>query len=245
MKYIKKILIFVIVGLLSLMLFNVDVNAKPLVLSNGNTVYYKGTTIAVEVPETYEMQDSYFRGVWVTPLAGCLPSCSNSSIERYKTEILEMFDVMEYYNLNALIYHIRIMNDALYPSALNPKSGYMSTTTDMLEWVIEECHKRSIEFHAWLNPYRVMSSGGTNLESIANSIKAKCPANIGSDAANLLMNSSGGVILNPGLPEVRDFIVDTCMEVIEKYDVDAIHFDDYFYITGVDDESTRHSVLHA
>ena len=239
MTYLKKLFIFVFVGVLSLMLFNVNVNAKPLVLSNGNTVYYKGTTIAVEVPEQYEMQDSYFRGVWVTPLAGCLPSCSKSSEEKYKAEILEMFDVMEYYNLNALIYHIRIMNDALYPSQLNPKSGYMSTTTDMLEWVIDECHKRSIEFHAWLNPYRVMSSGGSNLESIANNIKSKCPANIGSDPKNLLMNESGGVILNPGLPEVRDFIVDTCMEVIENYDVDAIHFDDYFYITGVDDESTR------
>ena len=239
MNFIKKLFLLLFVCVFTLTLVSFNVNAKPLVLSNGKTVYYKGTTIAVEIPEDYEMQDTYFRGIWVTPLAGCLPSCSKTTEEKYKKEILEMFDVMEYYNLNALIYHIRIMNDALYPSTLNPKSGYMSTSTDMLKWVIDECHNRGIEFHAWMNPYRVTSSGASDLNSIANGIKAKCPTNIGSDPANLLMNSSGGVILNPGLPEVRDFIVDTCMEVIENYDVDAIHFDDYFYITGVNDDDTR------
>ena len=239
MKILKKLGIFLLLGFFTLISFNLSVNAENLVLSDGTTVYYKGTTIAVEVPEDYKMQDTYFRGVWVTPLAGCLPSCSSSSEANYRKEILEMFDVMEYYGLNALIYHIRIMNDALYPSKLNPKSNYMTTNTDMLEWVIEECHNRGIEFHAWMNPYRVKSSGGSDLNAIANNIKNKCPNNIGSNPDNLLMNSSGGFILNPGLPEVRDFIVETCMEVIKNYDVDAIHFDDYFYITGVDDTSTR------
>ena len=238
MNFIKKLCVFLFVGLFGLMLCSFNVDAKPLKLSNGKTVYYKGTEIAVEIPDTYEMQDTYFRGVWVTPLAGCLPSCSSSNEAKYKQEILEMFDVMEYYELNALIYHIRIMNDALYPSKYNPASPYMTTSTDMLAWVIDECHKRGIEFHAWMNPYRIMSSGGTDLNKIANDIRMKKPANIGANAANLLMNSSGGVILNPGIPAVRDFIVKSCMEVIENYDVDAIHFDDYFYITGVDDSDT-------
>ena len=212
---------------------------EQLYLSNGTPMYYKGTDTPVMIPDSFEMQETYYRGCWVTPLAGCVPKCTDSSINSYKNEILEMFDVMEYYNLNALIFHIRIYNDALYPSDLNPKSSYMQTSQDLLPWIIEECHKRGIEFHAWLNPYRVKSSGGTTVEEEANKIKAKCPANVGSNPDNLLINSSGGVILNPGIPEVRDFIVDSCMEVIEKYDVDAIHFDDYFYITGVDDSSTQ------
>ena len=182
--------------------------------------------------------DRYYRGVWVTPLAGSVPSCTNSNIESYKKAILKMYDVMEFYGLNSLVFHIRINNDALYSSKLNPKSPYYTSDTDLLPWVIEEAHKRGIEFHAWLNPYRIKSSGGGTVEEEASKIQAKCPANIGSNPQNLLRNSKGGVILNPGIPEVREFIIDTCMEVVENYDVDAIHFDDYFYIESVDDSET-------
>ncbi len=205
-----------------------------LVLSNGKTIYYKNTDIAVQIPNEYQMQDQYFRGAWVTPLAGSIPSFSTEA--KYKAEIQEMLDVLEYYNCNAVIFHIRIMNDALYPSELNPRSGYLNTSLDMLPYVIEECHKRGIEFHAWMNPYRVTASGG-NVDKIVASYKSKAPKNPASDAANLLSNSSGGVILNPALPNVRQFIIDTVIEVMENYDIDAIHFDDYFYITGVDDDS--------
>lgn len=220
-----------------LMIFGIYVvNAKniDLVLTNGTTVYYKGTNIAVKIPEEYKMPETYFRGAWVTPLAGSLPSYSTK--EAYKREINEMFDILEYYNCNAVVFHIRIMNDALYPSKLNPKSGYMNTNEDMLSWVIEESHKRGIEFHAWLNPYRVQASGSTDLTRITNKYKSY-PNNPASNADNLLVNNAGGVILNPCLENVRQFIVDTVVEVMDNYDVDAIHFDDYFYISDVDDES--------
>jgi len=215
-----------------------EIEMEPMVTSNGTYVYYKHDGSNVMLPTEYDY-DTYFRSVWVTPLAGCIPSYSNDT--QYKREILEIFDVMEYYNLNALIFHIRIMNDALYASKLNPTSGYLDASWDVLEWIIDECHKRGYEFHAWMNPYRVKASGATSVESEAQKIKNKCPANVGSNPANLLINSSGGVILNPGLEVVRQFIVDTCMEVIENYDVDAIHFDDYFYITGVDDSALYNS----
>lgn len=182
--------------------------------------------------------DRYYRGVWVTPLAGNIPSCTNSSIDNYKAHINRLLDVMEFYKMNSLVFHLRIMNDALYPSNLNPRSNYYTADTDLIPWIIDECHKRGIEFHAWLNPYRVKSSGGKTVEEEAERIKGLCPANVGSKAENLLRNSSGGVILNPGIPEVREFIIATCMELIEKYDVDAIHFDDYFYIENVDDSET-------
>lgn len=184
--------------------------------------------------------DRYYRGVWVTPLAGNIPSCTNNTIDNYKAHITRMLDVMEFYNMNCVVFHIRIMNDALYPSKLNPRSNYNTADTDLLPWIIEECHKRGIEFHAWLNPYRVKSSGGGTVEEEAAKIAAKCPQNVGSKAENLLRNdSNGGIILNPGIPEVRQFIIDTCMEIIENYDVDAIHFDDYFYIENVVDDDTR------
>ena len=230
----KKIVLFFSLVLILLCTFLTgNASTHNLVLSNGNTIYYKGTDIAVQIPNEYEMQDQYFRGAWVTPLAGSIPSFSTEA--KYKAEIQEMLDVLEYYNCNAVIFHIRIMNDALYPSKLNPRSGYLNSSLDMLPYVIEECHKRGIEFHAWMNPYRVTASGG-NVENIVNRYKSSAPLNPASDAANLLSNSAGGVILNPALENVRQFIIDTVIEVMENYEIDAIHFDDYFYITGVEDD---------
>ena len=239
-RIIPKILSVIIMSLLLVgTALSVSGADHPLVLSNGKTVYYSGTNTEVMIPENYEMQDQYLRGAWVTPLAGSIPGFKNES--QYKQEILEVFEVLEYYNCNAMVFHIRIMNDALYPSELNPKSGYMNTNVDYLTWVIDECHKRGIEFHAWLNPYRVQASGSKTLEQIANTYKQTAPKNPASDVKNMLRNSSGGVILNPGLQNVRDFIIDTCMEIVEKYDVDAIHFDDYFYISDVDDNDLYQS----
>lgn len=104
----------------------------------------------------------------------------------------------------------------------------------LLSGLIYECHQRGIEFHAWLNPYRI-SADGSNSQYAAEALPAVNPAN----DENNLIKVGNNVIFDPGIPEVRDFIVDTCMELIENYDVDAIHFDDYFYIDGADDTSTR------
>lgn len=231
----KKIFIIILTLFMFFGLYKVNAKNNDLVLSNGNTVYYSGTNIAVQIPTEYNALNQYFRGAWVTPLAGSIPSYKNET--QYKNEILEMFDILEYYNINALIFHIRIMNDALYPSKLNPRSSYLDSSTDMLPWIIEESHKRGIEFHAWMNPYRVQASGSKDLSKITAKY-ASYKNNPASDASNLLMNSkNGGVILNPCLENVRKFIIDTVIEVLDNYDVDAIHFDDYFYIDNVDDDA--------
>ena len=120
---------------------------------------------------------------------------------------------METYGLNCIIFHVRTHNNALYKSELNPIATWFENvdfdTFDPLEWAIEETHKRGIEFHAWLNPYRVSDS------FCAEDYPEGNPAN---DSANLLSNGSG-TILNPGIQANRDFIVDSCMEVVENYDV--------------------------
>ena len=203
----------------------------------GNNIYYRNSTTNVLIPDA--LCDSLYgmRAAWVSVITDCVEKFKNEA--QYKANIIDMLDVLNHYNFNAVMFHIRIYNDAYYPSVLNPRAYNMDTDLDMLSWTISECHKRGIEFHAWMNPYRVQSSGGTDLNAIANKIKSRCAANIGSDPQYLLGNSSGGVILNPGMPEVRDFLVQTCMEVVENFDVDAIHFDDYFYIDGVDDSKTR------
>ena len=177
---------------------------------------------ALTVKAEYVNPDTEFRAAWITTLVGDVNPYSSE--ESFKTEMTNVLDMMDYYNLNAMIFHIRTHNNALYNSNLNPIASWWKTVNfeafDPLKWLIAECHKRGIEFHAWMNPYRVNSTLYGETLPIEN------PAN----NPNNLLTYSGNTILNPGLPEVRQYLIDSVLEVIENYDVDAIHFDDYFYI---------------
>lgn len=241
---IKKILSFIllILSIFCLSFTNIKTNASTeyeyITTSKGSYLTYRGTNIKVEVPLTYTKQTTEFRGVWVSPYAGDVTGYTLTK-ESWQNELLSVLDNMEKLNLNAIIFHLRTHNDALYDTDLAPKSSYVSAANfdewDYLPWFIEECHKRGIEFHAWLNPYRI-SSTATTMNKILNTYEAyrKNPAR---KQENVLIGKSGA-ILDPGRPEVKEFLVDVCMEIIKKYDVDAIHFDDYFYIDGVDDSAT-------
>jgi len=239
---LKKILSLTIILCFVLMMINVkvDVNAYtlvPLTSSTGSNITYRSTSTQVYTPDVYEKQKYDFRGMWVSPYAGDISTFY--SLTSFQSTMNTVLNKMETFNMNALVFHIRIKNDALYPSQYNIKSTYMGYTpnssTDPITWLVGECHRRGIEFHAWMNPYRVETSA-TALSTIASRY-ASCPNNPASSTANLLLGTNG-VILNPGLPNVRTFLVNTVMEVIQNYDVDAIHFDDYFYISGVNDAAT-------
>ena len=241
-KILFKHFILVIIMVLSFVLFNININASSeyhnILRADGNYVTYRGTNTLVEVPNTYNDPTTEYRGVWVSAFAGDIRGYKGSKAE-CQSELLAVLENMEKFNLNTVVFHIRTHNDAFYNTNLAPKSSYISNadfrTWDYLEWFIDECHQRGIEFHAWLNPYRISSTKTT-----WNDVKSKYqnyPFNPASKEENVLIGSSGA-ILDPGRPAVRDYLVDACMEVIEKYDVDAIHFDDYFYIDGIDDSKT-------
>ena len=234
----KKIFtIFTIITLVLISVVTVNGVLTPLQKTNGSgNLNYKGTDDPILINNTYEYTDSEFRAVWITPLAGNIPKYTSQT--QYKNVMTQVFDNMEEYNLNVLIYHVRIMNDALYESELNNWSSYYHRNPDWeaLPWIIEEAHKRGIEFHAWMNPYRITNSYTGSVESYANSVSNS--KNAASNPENILKGGNS-LILNPGEPAVRNFIVDTVEEFVNKYDVDAIHFDDYFYISGVDDSTSR------
>ena len=158
---------------------------------------------------------------------------SYTTDEKFKSDYTAILDNMESWGLNTIVFHIRTHNNAMYKSLLNPKASFWANVDfnrfDPLEWAITETHKRGMEFHAWMNPYRIKDT------YVNGSYPEGNPAN---DSNNILVGSNGS-ILDPGLPNVRKFIVDTCMEVINNYDVDAINFDDYFYIAGCHDTNTR------
>ena len=226
--------------LVVIMLFIIPVKAattkSPLMKGDGSGfVTHLGSSEIVEVNSVYEEKATEFRGVWVSPLVGNLGKYISK--DQYKNEIISILDTMDYYNMNVMIFHIRIMNDAFYKSNYNKWSSYYSNNPDWeaLTWIIEECHKRGIEFHAWMNPYRVTNNVNRDLTELASEFPALNPA---SNPDNMLKGTNS-IILNPGIPAVRDFLLNTCEEVIKNYDVDAIHFDDYFYDAGVDDSKTR------
>lgn len=246
MKILKKgffVLLLLLQVITTIGIVNInasDITMIPILRADGNgNVKYRGTSIDVMMPDKYITPETDFRAVWISAMVNDIGSYS--SINQYKLQMLQVFETMQYFNLNVMIFHMRMHNDAMYKSNLNPLSHHFNKVNfeefDPITWVIEECHKRGIEFHAWLNPYRISSSGLGGL-SYTEYAKRFPSYNIASNPNNLLASTSG-VILNPGEPAVRNFLINTCLEIAENYNVDAIHFDDYFYLSGVDDLVTR------
>ncbi|HHU55348.1 MAG TPA: family 10 glycosylhydrolase [Acholeplasmataceae bacterium] len=201
-----------------------------LVTADGKKVTYRNSTEPVMIPTTYNTPERDFRGVWVSQYAGDVKNYTTK--ESFQAELLSVLDTMEKYRLNTIIYHLRIMNDALYDTKLSPQGSWIKgldfNEWDYLEWFIDEVHRRGMEFHAWLNPYRIQNSVAS--PKVISERYKDYPLNPASNPENILVGNSGA-ILNPGEPAVREFVIDTCMELIAKYDIDAIHFDDYFYIS--------------
>ncbi|MBE6124368.1 MAG: hypothetical protein E7184_02350 [Erysipelotrichaceae bacterium] len=196
---------------------------------------YRGTNIEVKFPEEYVRKEKEFRGVWVTPICNDFTPSTNK--EEMKSELNRIIKKMKEYHLNAIVFHIRNFNNAYYKTDKAPmdKSFGDFKTWDYLKWFIKECHKNNIEFHAWLNPYRIKNYGypaDVKEEDVAKEYQ-DYPLNPASNKDNILITyrneESRGAILNPCKEEVRKHIIDVCMEVIRNYDIDAIHFDDYFY----------------
>ena len=146
-----------------------------------------------------------------------------------KKAIIAYFDSFQEANLNAVFFHVRTTCDAFYKSKYEPWSHFLSTERgadpgwDPLEFAIEEAHKRGMELHAWLNPYRISFSE-------AQSVAATSPTDYVNTHPEWVMSYSDNVkILNPGLPEVTERIADVVEDIITNYDVDGIVLDDYFY----------------
>ncbi|MDL2292066.1 family 10 glycosylhydrolase [Acholeplasma sp. OttesenSCG-928-E16] len=199
---------------------------------NGSYVNYYKTSTPVKLPTSYSEKSNELRAVWVSTVSN-IDIVKHSSEEQYKGVINTILDNVKNNNLNAIFFQVRPMNDAFYESDYAPFSRYLtgaegvSPGWDVLEYIIDEAHRRGIEFHAWLNPYRVSSTTGvpkeTQLSSLANNNFARMNPSL------VMEDNDGKLILNPGEPEVVEYISNVVDELITKYKVDGIHFDDYFY----------------
>ena len=180
--------------------------------------------------ESSNERTQQFRAVWSSPWGGDSDLITYISKEDFIDKMTYILDTLKMYNMNTIIYHVRTHNDALYESKYNPISPYWSDVNfkdfDPLKWMIKETHRRGIDFHAWMNPYRI-KTGYVPVEDIVEQYKDyENPAN---DTKNFLVGVNC-IFMDPGLETVRNFIDTTIQEFLEKYDdVDAIHFDDYFY----------------
>lgn len=169
-----------------------------------------------------------FRAVWVATVANIdWPSKPGLSTEQQKKEVVDILNLHQKNGMNAIILQIRPSADAFYKSELEPWSRYLTGTAgkapnpfyDPLQFWIEQCHQRNMEFHAWLNPYRVAQNASEPLA--ATHIAFKHP--------DWIINYGGKLYFDPGIPATRDFVVKVVNDIVARYDVDAIHFDDYFY----------------
>jgi len=192
--------------------------------------------ISFQYAFSQESNKREFRGVWIATVENIdWPSSKNLSTEKQKEEILILLDNFKSLNFNAIIFQIRPSADAFYNSKYEPWSAYLSGTNDKapipyydpLAFIIEETHKRGMEFHAWLNPYRAIVK---YKEFQSN------PFRLTYEKPEWFINYGDNKYFNPGLPKVREYTNKIVADIVQNYDVDAIHFDDYFYPYKIKDE---------
>ena len=168
-----------------------------------------------------------FRAVWVATVANIdWPSQTGLTTEQQKQEVLDILNRQQQLGMNAVILQVRPAADAFYPSALEPWSRYLSGISgkapepfyDPLQFWIEECHRRGMELHAWLNPFRVALNHRQPLAG--NHVAFEHP--------EWILKYGNSLYFDPGLPETGEFVVRVVKDIVSRYDVDAIHFDDYF-----------------
>ena len=180
-----------------------------------------------------------FRAAWVATVAHIdWPSKRGLNAAQQRAEMLELLDKAQTIGLNAIVLQVRPAADALYPSALEPWSEYLTgangrppdTPWDPLaEWV-EQAHRRGLELHAWFNPYRARHTSATT-PLAANHLALTAPG---------IVKRYGDLLwIDPGEPRAAQRMVDVVLDVVQRYDIDGVHIDDYFYPYPLKDAQGR------
>lgn len=165
-----------------------------------------------------------FRGAWIQAVNGQWQGIGRDAMQ---AELTRELNILQADGINAILFQVRVEGDALYASELEPWSRYLtgqqgtppSPYWDPLAWMVEQCHARGMEIHAWINPYRAKTKGTTSMASTHYAVQHP-------DRCFLYDNL---MIFDPGLPENRAFICQVAADIVERYDVDGLHIDDYFY----------------
>ena len=188
--------------------------------------------VRAQVPTGDKYPKREFRAAWIQAVNGQFRGVPT---ERLKQTLISQLNSLQGAGINAIIFQVRPEADALYASQHEPWSRFLTGTQgqmpspmwDPMQFMIEECRKRNMEFHAWINPYRVKTSLKNQL----------APEHIYNQHPEWFVTYGDQLYFDPALPESREYICKIVTDIVSRYDVDAIHMDDYFYpypIKGVD-----------
>lgn len=173
------------------------------------------------------------RGAWVTTFYNSDWPNRTQTPAQQQANFISIADHHKATGINVLYVQMRSQCDAMYVSSIEPWSIDLngmqgrapSPLWDPMQFTIEETHKRGMEFHAWLNPYRAVSN--------VASLPSFAPTHIAKTHPEWILKVGTIMILNPGLQEVRNYVTSIAVDILKRYDVDGIHFDDYFYPSGI------------
>jgi uncharacterized lipoprotein YddW (UPF0748 family) len=174
-----------------------------------------------------------FRGVWVATVENIDWPKQKSTVDEQKQQLTEILDEHQETGINAIFFQVRPAADAFYAKGTEPWSKWLmgkqgvapDPAYDPLEFAIDEAHKRGMELHAWFNPYRATND---------SKYYALSPNHITNIKPEWFFTYGGQKLFNPGIPEVREYIIHIILNVLDNYDVDGIHMDDYFYPYPID-----------
>lgn len=174
--------------------------------------------------EWYTPQKREFRGAWIQCVNG---QFENLGTRKMQQTLTHQLNELQKDGVNAIIFQVRPECDALYESYLEPWSRFLTGRQgrepnpywDPLQWMIDECHKRDMELHAWINPFRAKTKNTNSLS----------PYHVAIEKPELTFPYDGLIILNPAMQENRDNICHIVGDILRRYDVDGLHIDDYFY----------------
>ena len=186
-----------------------------------------------------------FRGVWIATVANIdWPKNKGDNVEKQKADFLNLLDYYEGRNFNSMIVQVRTAGDAFYASELSPWSRFLTVTEgehkagfeNVLQWMIDQTHARGMHFHAWLNPYRATFDLDTTILAKQHDFYQH---------RDWMVKYGKKYYYNPGIPTVWEHQSKVVEEVVQNYDIDGIHFDDYFYPYKVSGETFHDSLTFA
>ena len=202
-------------------------------------------TLAVGVSTLYANPKHEFRASWMTTGYG-IDWPRQKTADAQKAELQQKLDALVAGNHNAVCLQVRSFCDAIYKSSYEPWADCLTGTRgqdpgyDPLEFAIQEAHKRGLELHVWVNPFRVTPSGTLSTDDLVWQ-------NAGQWIIKYNNSSFSGQIIDPGYPEAREYVHKVLMEIVNNYDIDGILMDDYFYAyggTNTEDADSRSKHLY-
>ncbi len=185
-----------------------------------------------------------FRGFWVATVVNIdWPKNGTDAIEKKKTDYLNILDFYQKLNFNTAIVQVRTAGDAFYQSEYAPWSRFLTGDEgtppkhqeNLLSWMIDQTHERGMEFHAWLNPYRATFDLKTEVLS---------PEHDFNQHPEWMLKYGKKYYYDPGLPEVQQHMANIIEELVSNYDIDGVHYDDYFYPYTIKDEVFKDSLSY-